>query len=135
MTDQPLGETAMDAQIDEVITGASRNEATTGAHPAAREPLDREEQLIRDSVLRMGTLVEGAIREASKALTTHDTALALDVIKGDETRSRLITAGSVLRIGVGVALGLLRLVWPSACNTKNATESSMVKQNPATFLS
>ena len=83
MTDQPLGETAMDAQIDELISGASTNEKPTPSHPAAREPLDREEQLIRDSVLRMGTLVEGAIREASRALTTHDMALALDVIRGD----------------------------------------------------
>ena len=35
------------------------------------------------AVLRMGTLVEEAIRQASRALTTHDAALALDVIQGD----------------------------------------------------
>ena len=45
--------------------------------------LDREEQLIRDAVLRMGTLIEAAIRQASRALTAHDAALALDVIRGD----------------------------------------------------
>ena len=50
---------------------------------APREALDREEQLIRDSVLRMGSLVEAAIRQASRALTTHDSALAMDVITGD----------------------------------------------------
>jgi phosphate transport system protein len=48
-----------------------------------REVLDREEQLIQDAVLRMGSLVEAAIREASRALVTHDAALALDVITGD----------------------------------------------------
>ena len=53
------------------------------ASPAPREALDREEQLIRDAVLRMGALVEDAIREASRALVAHDAALALDVIKGD----------------------------------------------------
>ena len=51
--------------------------------PATREMLDREEALIRDAVLRMGSLVESAIREAARALVAHDAALALDVIKGD----------------------------------------------------
>jgi phosphate transport system protein len=84
MTEQPrTGEAAVDAQIDELISGAASEEARAGGHPAARETLDREEQLIRDSVLRMGALVEAAIRQASRALTTHDTALALDVIKSD----------------------------------------------------
>lgn len=48
-----------------------------------RDALDREEQLIKDAVLRMGALVEDAIRQASAALTGHDAALALDIIKGD----------------------------------------------------
>jgi phosphate transport system protein len=77
----------MDAEI-EALMSDPRN---TDAHPdlsrpggsAPREALDREEQLIRDSVLRMGALVEAAIREASRALVAHDAALALDVIKGD----------------------------------------------------
>ena len=72
----------MDAQINEFMSGAS-GEPVSPSTPAPREALDREEQLIRDAVLRMGTLVEGAIRQASRALTTHDSALALDVIKGD----------------------------------------------------
>jgi phosphate transport system protein len=85
--DRPTGDTMMDAQI-EALMSDPRN---TDAHPdlsraggsAPREALDREEQLIRDSVLRMGALVEAAIREASRALVAHDTALALDVITGD----------------------------------------------------
>ena len=77
----------MDAQLDAILGQA---ELGTGDDPAravggvvSRDTLDREEQLIRDSVLRMGTLVEAAIRQASRALTAHDAADALDVIKGD----------------------------------------------------
>jgi phosphate transport system protein len=82
MTEQPrTGEAAMDEQIGELMSGPTEEPAN--GQPAARETLDREEQLIRDAVLRMGALVEAAIRQASRALTTHDTALALDVIKGD----------------------------------------------------
>src|SRR5262245_19565459 len=68
-------------RISEMVeTARARNLATPGA---ARETLDREEALIKDSVLRMGAMVEDAIRKASLALTTHDTALALAVIEGD----------------------------------------------------
>jgi phosphate transport system protein len=84
MTEQSRsGEAAVDAQLDELMSDAAADEPVIGGHPAARETLDREEQLIRDAVLRMGSLVEAAIRQASKALTTHDAALALDVIKSD----------------------------------------------------
>ena len=44
---------------------------------AARGALDREEQLIKDAVLRMGSLVEAAIRQASRALTSTTPTLAL----------------------------------------------------------
>jgi phosphate transport system protein len=76
------GETAVDGQVDKVAADA---QATRPRPPgqAPREALDREEALIRDAVLRMGALVEAAIREASRALVGHDAALALDVIKGD----------------------------------------------------
>jgi phosphate transport system protein len=82
MREQPrLGEDAMDAQINELMNDAA---ASAGASsPAPREALDREENLIRDAVLRMGSLVEAAIREAGRALLAHDAALALDVVKGD----------------------------------------------------
>jgi phosphate transport system protein len=85
--DRRTGETTMDAQIEALMSDSGNTEA----HPdlsrpggsAPREALDREEQLIRDSVLRMGALVEAAIREAARALVAHDAALALDVITGD----------------------------------------------------
>ena len=51
--------------------------------PARRDPLDLQEQEIKDAVLRMGTLVEDAIRRASRALVDHDADLALDIIKAD----------------------------------------------------
>jgi phosphate transport system protein len=50
---------------------------------ATRETLDREEQAIKDAVLRMGAAVEEAIRRASRALSGHDPDLALEVIRGD----------------------------------------------------
>ena len=70
------------SQFDQVASdaeGLTRQSSVA----APREALDREEQLIRDAVLRMGSLVEGAIREAARSLVAHDAALALDVIKGD----------------------------------------------------
>ncbi len=71
----------MDAQIETLLGEAAGTEAAHAQAP--RDALDREENLIRDAVLRMGALVEAAIREASRALVAHDAALALDVIKGD----------------------------------------------------
>ena len=71
----------MDAQIGSLLGQAAGE--TAAFAPAHRDALDREEDLLRDSVLRMGSLVEAAIREASRALVAHDAALALDVINGD----------------------------------------------------
>jgi phosphate transport system protein len=76
------GDTALDSQIGKLLTDAAATPRRPLA-PAPREALDREEALIRDGVLRMGALVEAAIREASRALVGHDAALAMDVIKGD----------------------------------------------------
>lgn len=71
----------MDTGLESLVDRTS--DGTIPQQPAPREALDREEQLIRDSVLRMGSLVEEAIREAARALVGHDAALALDVVKGD----------------------------------------------------
>lgn len=82
--DDTLATTTVGGQPDRITeiveTARTRNLATPAA---TRETLDREEALIKDSVLRMGAMVEDAIRKASLALTTHDTALALSVIEGD----------------------------------------------------
>jgi len=101
MTDQHhsarSGEFAMDSQLERLLEDAEAPIDRPVTSPP-REALDREEQLIRDAVLRMGSLVEAAIREASRALVGHDAALALDVIRGDaiineaqRAVSRLIT--------------------------------------------
>jgi phosphate transport system protein len=74
--------TTVDTQLEAIVHAAEEQLGPSGI-PARREALDREEELIKDAVLRMGTLVEDAIRDASKALQTHDTDLAMRIIKGD----------------------------------------------------
>jgi phosphate transport system protein len=68
--------------VEAIVAEAEGHLGPSGI-PARREALDREESLIKDAVLRMGSLVEDAIREASRALQTHDAELALRIIKGD----------------------------------------------------
>jgi phosphate transport system protein len=66
------------------------------ARAPAREVLDRELRTIKDDVLRMGSLVEEAIRESIDSLERHDAAAALAVIEGDgrinETQHRISNA-------------------------------------------
>ena len=82
--DETLGTTTVGNQADRITDIVETARARNLATPAAtRETLDREEALIKDAVLRMGAMVEDAIRKASLALTTHDAALALTVIEGD----------------------------------------------------
>jgi len=76
------GEIAVDSQIERLLEEAE-TPIDRPSPSLPREALDRDEQLIHDAVLRMGSLVEAAIREASRALVNHDAALALDVIRGD----------------------------------------------------
>ena len=76
------GETRVDAQVDALVS-AAEGQMSPIRVPAKRESLDRDEHLIQDAVLRMGNLVEEAIRDASRALQTHDMDLAYQVIKGD----------------------------------------------------
>ena len=77
-----MTERSVDAQVEAIVSEA-RDQLPPAGIPARREALDREEHLIKDAVLRMGSLVEEAIRDASRALQTHDAELALRVIKGD----------------------------------------------------
>ena len=52
--------------------------------PPSRAALDRDERLVKDSILRMGSLVESQIRDAIRAVTTRDADAAQQVIDGDE---------------------------------------------------
>jgi phosphate transport system protein len=69
-------------QLDELL-GAADGSPTSSEPHAAREPLDREQREIKLNVLRMGALVEDAIRAAIDALVRHDTDAALAVIVAD----------------------------------------------------
>ena len=51
--------------------------------PATRTSLDDEERQIKDTLLRMGSLIEERIRTTVAALEGHDAAAALRVIEGD----------------------------------------------------
>jgi len=79
---EATGGNGVDAEVDALLDAAAER---PGPHatPARRDPLDFQEQEIKDAVLRMGSLVEEAIRRASQALTSHDAELALDIIKAD----------------------------------------------------
>jgi phosphate transport system protein len=72
----------VDRQL-EALLEAAQGELPPAGVPARRDALDREQQLIKDAVLRMGALVEDAIRAASRALVVHDADGALEIIRGD----------------------------------------------------
>ena len=78
----PARQTGLERDVDELLQAADK---TPPPSPmlAKRESLDLQESEIKDAVLRMGALVEEAIRHASQALVDHDAELALDVIKSD----------------------------------------------------
>jgi len=83
MTERTEGtnQTAVDQEVERLLDAVA---GTTPSNlPARRDVLDIQEQEIKDAVLRMGSLVEEAIRRASEALTKHDAELALDIIKAD----------------------------------------------------
>lgn len=88
----------IDKEVDALVEAAN-NETPQPLSTTPRETLDREEGAIKDAVLRMGAAVEESIRQASNALTRHDAALALEIIKADAVindqqreASRLIAA-------------------------------------------
>jgi len=81
MTDRERTD-ALDIQLSEIIGRAESAPAAPEKHPP-REGLDREQREIKDSVLRMGMLVEEQIRAALAALAAHDADKALAVIVGD----------------------------------------------------
>ena len=79
---EATGGNGVDAEVEALLDAAGERPGPHAA-PARRDPLDLQEQEIKDAVLRMGSLVEEAIRRASQALTGHDAELALDIIKAD----------------------------------------------------
>ncbi len=78
---RPVGSIGSDAPDPFAPTGRAVVEGG-GLHPP-REVLDRDLRAITDEILRMGGLVEEAIRRALQALVDHDADLALQVIIGD----------------------------------------------------
>jgi len=58
--------------------------ASPGSEPGhSRGGLDRDERLVKDGILRMGSLVEQQIRDAIRALVDRDAGLALEVVGAD----------------------------------------------------
>jgi len=49
----------------------------------SRAGLDKDERIVKDGILRMGSLVESQIRDAVRAVADRDVALADQVILGD----------------------------------------------------
>lgn len=81
MTDQDRTD-AIEEQLSAILDRADNVPTAAERHPP-REGLDRDEREVKDSVLRMGMLVEDQIRAAMRALTAHDADAALAVIAGD----------------------------------------------------
>jgi phosphate transport system protein len=73
---------AVEAEVERLLDAAAEGFTPSG-RPSRRDPLDVQEQEIKDAVLRMGALVEEAIRRAGRSLVDHDAELALDIIKAD----------------------------------------------------
>lgn len=83
----PSTEGTVTRQISDIMREAESEllDAVT-ADPSAHPPrpgLDSEMREIKDHVLRMGSLVEDAIRAAIQALIEHDAAAATEVIVND----------------------------------------------------
>jgi len=71
--------------LDDVDTGLPPERPVVAGQPIHRhrQTFDRELQDVKDSVLRMGSLVEESIRQAIDALVRHDAEAALAVIMAD----------------------------------------------------
>ncbi|HXI46854.1 MAG TPA: phosphate signaling complex protein PhoU, partial [Candidatus Acidoferrales bacterium] len=50
----------------------------------SRAGLDRDERIVKDGILRMGSLVEAQIRTSLRAITARDAGLAAETIAADE---------------------------------------------------
>jgi phosphate transport system protein len=57
---------------------------TLRADTKSRAALDRDERIVKDGILRMGSLVESQIRDAIRSFVERDAELASVVIAGDD---------------------------------------------------
>ena len=80
--DTGTGPRSIERDVDSLLEAAG-NKSELPHALSKRETLDLQEREIKDAVLRMGALVEEAIRRAAHALVAHDSTLALDVVKSD----------------------------------------------------
>jgi len=87
----PQLEPVVDRQVEEILR-AVEGDIPEPVVPLPRRPLDREERIIKDILLRMGSLIEERIRLTVEALETHDDAKALFVIEADEQINALQVA-------------------------------------------
>jgi len=74
--------------VDEILR-AVEGELPEPTTQLPRAPLDRHERQVKDTLLRMGSLIEVAIRETVEALVGHDVARAQAVIENDEQVNEL----------------------------------------------
>jgi len=65
-------------------TGAARMSILRAEQPGSRATLDREERVVKDGILRMGSLVESQIRDAVRAFAERDLETAEAVIAADD---------------------------------------------------
>jgi phosphate transport system protein len=73
----------------------------TSVAPPSRIALDRDERLVKDGILRMGSLVESQIRDAIRSVVERDAELAQRVIDEDarvNDTQRVITDTVVMAI-------------------------------------
>ncbi len=72
----------VESEIQEILARTA-SDGATAAPQGAREPLDRELRNIKETVIRMGSMAEAAIRDALDALVTHNAEKATAVVIGD----------------------------------------------------
>jgi phosphate transport system protein len=101
MDDEQRSGGPVGVDVDDVVEALDERAANpTPMH--ARPVLDDEERLIKDAILRMGSLVEGAIRAAGESLVRHDAETATRVIRDDPIINELQRATTRL-IAVTIA--------------------------------
>jgi phosphate transport system protein len=67
----------MDSRMDPIVTTIRPDLGSS------RTALDREERLVKDGILRMGSLVESQIRDAIRSIVERDPEIAQHVIDAD----------------------------------------------------